>query len=225
MNSTTLFEKAKYAILNSDEELALAIVEEAADNGVDLLTLLIEGFSKGNDELGEIFERGVISLPELMYAADIMRDITEHILSRLGKSEEEKALFTRKGTILMATVAGDIHDIGKGIVASTLRNSGYQVIDLGCEVPVDEIIKRAEEYDVDIIATSALLTSTMSEQKKLEIELVKRKLKEKYFTMVGGAPCTKRWADKIGAGAYSSDAIDAVKVVNEYINSKTEKKE
>lgn len=114
-----------------------------------------------------------------------------------------------KGKVLIATVAGDIHDIGKSIVASTMRGCGIEVIDLGREVSVEEIIRQAEKHQVDIIATSALLTSTLKEQRKPEQALDDAGLKGVYKTMVGGAPCTMRWARRIGATAYSEDVIDA----------------
>ena len=125
-----------------------------------------------------------------------------------------------RGTVVLATVAGDVHDIGKGIVASTLKSAGFEVIDLGCEVPVEKIVEEARRYNADIIGTSALLTSTMTEQKKLEKLLAESGLKSSFVTMVGGAPCTPRWAKKIGADGYSEDAIDAVKVAIALIEEK-----
>ena len=124
---------------------------------------------------------------------------------------------------MLATVAGDVHDIGKGIVASTLKSAGFRVIDLGNEVPVEKILEEAKRYNADIIGTSALLTSTMSEQKKLEKLLAETGEKALFITMVGGAPCTQRWAKKIGADAYSEDAIDAVRVAITLIEEKAKK--
>ncbi|HVI41824.1 MAG TPA: cobalamin-dependent protein, partial [Anaerovoracaceae bacterium] len=106
---------------------------------------------------------------------------------------------------------GDVHEIGKGMVVSTMKSYGIDVIDIGREVPVETIIEKAEEYQVDIIATSALLTSTLKEQRKLEETLRKMGIRDKYKTMVGGAPCTLRWAKRIGADVYSEDAVEAAK--------------
>ncbi|MEG1478815.1 MAG: cobalamin-dependent protein, partial [Clostridiales bacterium] len=116
----------------------------------------------------------------------------------------------KKGTMVMATVEGDVHDIGKGIVVSMIKTQGIDVIDLGRDVPISTIIAKAEEFNANIIGTSALLTTTLGEQKKLEEKLKDAGLKSKYKTMVGGAPATQRWADRIGADAYAEDAAEAV---------------
>ena len=222
MDKQDLFRRAKDAIVDADEAKALRIIEEAKNAEFDLLDLLLSGFGAGNDEIGTLFDRGTLSLPELIYAAEVMKSVTNTILNLLD--EKERPIPEKKGRILLATVAGDVHDIGKGIVASTLRTAGFEVIDLGCEVPVETIIEEAKRYDADIIGTSALLTSTLTEQKKLEKVLQESGDKESFITMVGGAPCTPRWAKKIGAGGYSEDAIEAVKVALRLIQEKEEKK-
>ena len=220
MDKQDLFRRAKDAIVDADEAKALRIIEEAKNAEFDLLDLLLSGFGAGNDEIGSLFYRGALSLPELIYAAEVMKSVTNTILDLLN--ENERPVPEKRGRILLATVAGDVHDIGKGIVASTLRTAGFEVIDLGCEVPVETIIEEARRYKADIIGTSALLTSTMTEQKKLEKLLMETGEKESFITMVGGAPCTPRWAKKIGAGGYSEDAIEAVKVALQLMKEKEE---
>ncbi|NLM07929.1 MAG: dimethylamine corrinoid protein 3 [Clostridiales Family XIII bacterium] len=205
---------AKVSIIQADEKKAMEVIDEAIAHGLDLAELLRSGFGKGNTEVGNSFERGRISLPELLYSSEVMRDVTERVMSLLEGSVEDN------GKILIATVEGDTHDIGKSIVASTLRAAGFQVIDLGREVPVTHIIETAEKYGVDIIATSALLTTTLLEQKKLEIMLKDLGLRDKYITMVGGAPCTPRWKNRIGADIYSEDAIEAVKSAKKAMEEK-----
>lgn len=222
MERQELFNKAKDAIVDADEAKALSIISQAESEKFDLLDLLLSGFGAGNEEIGHRFDKGIISLPELIYAAEVMKNVTNTILEKLN-AEGSGHVPTKKGTVLLATVAGDVHDIGKGIVASTLRTAGFEVIDLGCEVPVETIIEEAKRYDADIIGTSALLTSTMVEQKKLEKVLSESGVKDKFITMVGGAPCTPRWAKKIGAAGYSEDAVDAVKVALELMEAKTSK--
>ncbi|NBH60306.1 dimethylamine corrinoid protein 3 [Anaerotruncus sp. 80] len=220
MDKQDLFRRAKDAIVDADEAKALRIIEEAKNAEFDLLDLLLSGFGAGNDEIGSLFDRGALSLPELIYAAEVMKSVTNTILNLLN--ENERPVPEKRGRILLATVAGDVHDIGKGIVASTLRTAGFEVIDLGCEVPVETIIEEARRYKADIIGTSALLTSTMTEQKKLEKLLMETGEKESFITMVGGAPCTPRWAKKIGASGYSEDAIEAVKVALQLMKEKEE---
>ena len=220
MDKQDLFRRAKDAIVDADEAKALRIIEEAKNAEFDLLDLLLSGFGAGNDEIGSLFDRGALSLPELIYAAEVMKSVTNTILDLLN--ENERPVPEKRGRILLATVAGDVHDIGKGIVASTLRTAGFEVIDLGCEGPVETIIEEARRYKADIIGTSALLTSTMTEQKKLEKLLMETGEKASGITMVGGAPCTPRWAKKIGAGGYSEDAIEAVKVALQLMKEKEE---
>ena len=166
----------------------------------------------------------MLSLPELIYAAEVMKSATGAILEYLNRDGEESSVREKKGTVILAAVAGDVHDIGKSIVASTLRTAGFDVIDLGCEVPVEVILEEAKKHNADIIGTSALLTSTMSEQKKLEKLLQERGERDNFITMVGGAPCTPRWAKRIGADGYSEDAIEAVKVALELIEKKNKSK-
>lgn len=205
MNKANIIKAAQDAILESDEERAMEIINEALALNLDLVEILKLGFCQGNRELCELFHRGEISLPELIFSTEIMRKVTDKIENSL----EIKGI-NKNGKMVIATVEGDIHDIGKGIVVATLKAQGIEVIDLGREVPVHTIIEKAEEYQADIIATSAILTTTLMEQKKLEDTLRQFKLREKYKTMIGGAPCTQRWAEKIGADVYSEDAAEAL---------------
>lgn len=225
MNKTELLSLAKDTIVEADEKRAIEIIEEAKRQGIDLLDLLLSGFGEGNQIVGDRFDKGIISLPELIYAAEVMKSVTNMILDYLDDENGTLRASMNKGVILLATVLGDVHDIGKGIVASTLRNAGFTVIDVGCDVPIEDIIEEAKKHDVDIIGTSALLTSTLLEQKRLEKKLEEEGLDERFKTMVGGAPCTERWARKIGADAYSEDAIEAVRVALELMEKKKEKKE
>ena len=221
MQKEELFEAAKMTIINAEEEKAMDLIREAQENGIDLLELLVCGFSAGNEELGLQFNRGRLSLPELIYSAEVMRNVTEEVLNGLDYNRKDPESRFR-GTVVIATVEGDIHDIGKGIVASTLRTAGFRVIDLGSEVPASRIVEEAKKYDADIIGTSALLTSTLQEQKKLEKLLQEQGCRHQFLTMVGGAPCTPRWARKIGADGYSEDAVDAVRVALYLMDKKQE---
>lgn len=218
MDKQELFKQAAEAIVEADEDRAFEIIDTAKAEGIDPLELLLVGFGAGDDVIGEQFDKGIISLPELIYAAEVMKNATNYILEILQK--EGKDIDLAKGKILLATVEGDVHDIGKSIVATTLKNAGFDVIDLGCEVPVDVILEEARKNNVDIIGTSALLTSTLSEQKKLEKLLQETGEKENFITMVGGAPCTARWAKKINAGGYSENAVDAVEMAIKLMSEK-----
>jgi len=190
-----------------NEKLAIEAMERAIAEGLDPVEILADGFSAGIREVGDLFSRGTVFLPQLMMTADVMQKVSalvdKEIASR-GLTAE------KKGVMVIATVQADVHDIGKGIVASLVKTQGIEVIDLGRDVPVETIIERAEEHKADIIGTSALLTTTLNEQKKLEEMLKNEGLRDKYKTMVGGAPATQRWADRIGADAYAEDAGEAV---------------
>ncbi|WP_227018931.1 cobalamin B12-binding domain-containing protein [Sinanaerobacter chloroacetimidivorans] len=206
MSKEELIRIAHHTIMDADEEKAVQVIEDALEEGLDLIEILQEGFAEGNREVGELFENGQLSLPELIFSTEVMKKVIDLVEAHTGMGKEKV-----KGKVLIATVDGDVHEIGKGMVASTMKSYGIEVIDIGREVPVETIIEKAEEYGVDIIGTSALLTSTLKEQKKLEDALREMGLRNKYKTMVGGAPCTLRWAKRIGADAYSEDAVEAAK--------------
>jgi len=211
MDKNAILEAAAQSIIEAEEERAMEIVAEAEEAGMDLMELLSDGFSAGMREVGDLFDVGEIFLPELIFTSEIMKGVADVIESKLDRSE-----IRSKGTIVIATVAGDVHDIGKGIVASLLKTNGMQVYDLGREVPAEDFIAKAKEVDADFIGSSALLTTTMVEQRAIEELLESEGLKGKIKTMVGGAPVTKRWADKIGADVYCEDASQAVAFMKDY---------
>ena len=153
-----------------------------------------------------------------MQAANVMKavtDIVNEMLVGSGAARREAV-----ATVLMATVQGDVHDIGKCIVVSLFKANGFTVHDLGRDVPTDKIIEEAVKHNVDIIGTSALLTTTMNRQKELEEALRKAGLRDRFKTMVGGAPVTPRWAARIGADAYAEDAQDGVLKVKALLQGK-----
>ncbi len=215
MNKEQIFRAAHESIMECDEDKALSAIREAKEQGLDLVELLGMGFGSGIRELGDLFGRGEIFLPELIYSTEVMKRATEEIEANIEFSDMPK-----KGKMVIGTVAGDVHDIGKGIVASLVKSNGIEVFDLGREVPAQTFIDKAEEYGADFIGSSALLTTTMTEQKKIEDLLRQQGLRDKYKTMVGGAPVTKRWAEKIGADAYCEDAADSVRMVLEWVDAK-----
>jgi trimethylamine corrinoid protein len=166
-----------------------------------------KGFVKGIQEIGELFESGEVFLPELMMAADAMAGATEVTNAALEGGAAET-----KGKIVVGTVQGDVHDIGKAIVIAYLKANGYEVTDLGRDVAAGSFIDKAKELGADVIGMSALLTTTMEEQKKV-VKVIKDEGLS-FKTVVGGAPCTQRWADQIGADAYAEDANDGVKKID-----------
>ncbi|MGI6630319.1 MAG: corrinoid protein [Bacillota bacterium] len=206
MSRETLIQEAIDTIIKYDKERAVQVATQIKKEGLDPVDILTNGFSVGIRQVGDLFGRGEVFLPELMLSADVMKTVTSILEEDLveGKSS------SKKGKMVFATVEGDVHDIGKGIVVSLIKTQGIEVIDLGRDVPVSRIIEKAVEVNADLIGTSALLTTTLIEQKKLEEELKKHGLRDRFKTMVGGAPATQRWADRIGADAYGEDAAEAV---------------
>lgn len=211
-----LLKKASDAIMDMDEDATKEVLDEAIASNFDLKQLLEKGLSVGMTELGEQFSAGEVFLPELLTAAEIMQNATKRIETELAKSGISA---TKKGKVVFATVNGDIHDIGKGICCSLLKTGGINVIDLGRDVPAETIVDKAVETDADIIAMSSLLTTSMHVQQDVCKILEERGIRDKFYVMVGGAPVTQRWCDKIKANAYTENATECSKVVSDYIAS------
>jgi corrinoid protein of di/trimethylamine methyltransferase len=208
MLNKTVIEEAKRWIVEQNREKAVELAKRVIAEGGDPLELMNQGFIPGINAVGDLFGRGQLFLPELMQAADTMKaatDIVNETLAERGIIQRQTA-----ATVLIATVKGDVHDIGKCIVVSLFKANGFTVYDLGRDVPTEKIIEEAVKHNVDIIGTSALLTTTMNRQKELEETLKKAGLRDRFKTMVGGAPVTPRWAARIGADAYAEDAQDGV---------------
>ena len=191
------------AVIDGDRENIVSLIEQALQEGMPPLEISNDGLLPGLEEVGRRFEKNLVFLPQVMLAAETMQTA----FTRL-KHEMREGAFESLGKILMATVEGDIHDIGKNIVCTLLENHGFEVIDLGKNVPAEKIVHEAKTRNVDAVGLSALMTTTMS-----EMENVIGKLKAsgiKTFTMVGGAVVTQEYADSIGADLYARDAMEAV---------------
>ena len=214
MSLESILAAAKQSIIDIDEDKAVSVAKEALEEGLNPVQVLTEGYSAGIREIGELFSRGEVFLPEMILSAEAMKAATEVLESSITGAAAKKI-----GKMIFATVEGDVHDIGKSIAIALIQTQGVEVIDLGRDVPVDKIIEAAEEHGAKVIGTSALLTTTMPNQEKLEKVLRERGLRDKYKTIVGGAPCTQRWADKIGADAYAEDAGEGVTKVLELMKS------
>lgn len=215
MEVELIFEEAINSILMADKNKAEQVAKRALGEGVDPIELLSKGFIAGINNVGERFGCGKLFLPDLILAADAMRSVTDICSSALPIDKVEK-----KGKIVVGTVEGDIHDIGKAIVVSLLQANGFEVFDLGRDVATQKFIEVALEVNADVIGSSCLLTTTMEGQKKLEQELRRLGLRDRFKTIIGGAPVTQRWADRIGADAYAEDASDGVKKIRNLLASK-----
>ena len=211
MNTGEFLNAAKKSIKDADKGKAQELAKQAIAEGMDPLEVINEGFRAGITEVGDLFGRGELFLPELILSAEAMKGATDILTSALPVGAKER------GKVVIGTAQGDIHDIGKSMVVSFLQANGFEVYDLGRDVEMQKFIDKAKEVDADIIGMSALLTTTMSMQKTLIQELKQTGLREKFKVMVGGAPATQRWADRIGADAYGVDAADAAKKATELL--------
>lgn len=214
MSKEDLLKKSKQALLDGDEDMAAAVANQVLAEGISPLEIINEGFSAGMTEVGEGFAREEIPLPGVLVAAEAMTKAIEILEPHIPKDEVVEPL----GRAVIGTVEGDIHDIGKRILCTILRVYGFEVTDLGRDVPINVFAEKTKELNADIVGSSALMTTTMIGQKLVEEELKKAGLRDKVKTMIGGAAATQDWADKIGADCYAEDANDAVPKAKELIN-------
>jgi corrinoid protein of di/trimethylamine methyltransferase len=215
MANEAFFKEAIDSLVNHDKGAAEDVAKRAIAAGVSPQDIMQKGFVVGIRRVGDQFDEGEVYLPELMLAAAAMEAAMEICNAALPEGESET-----RGVVVMGTVEGDIHDIGKAIVCAYLRANGYEVHDLGRDVPVDAFVDKAEEVKADVIGASALLTATMRKQAEIIAELKDRGMRKKVKFVVGGAPCTQEYADSIGADAYASDASDGVKKIEKLLGIK-----
>ena len=202
-----LFQKMSQSILDGDSDAAIVLAKQAIESGIDPLEAISKGFVVGVNQVGESFACGQAFLPELVMAGEAMKAAVATLEPEMQKRGTSRQVY---GKVVLATVEGDIHEIGKTLVGTMLSASGFQVYDLGVDVPTAKIIEKVKEVDADLVGLSALLTTTMVKQKEVIDELDKLGLRKKVKVMVGGAPVTKDWVQKIEADGYSEDAIGAV---------------
>ncbi|MCL1811857.1 MAG: methyltransferase cognate corrinoid protein [Methanomassiliicoccaceae archaeon] len=208
MSQADLNQKAKNAVLTYQNKDAIAIAQQAVAEKADLVDLIQNGFTAGMTEVGNLFEEKKLFLPHVMAAAAAMNagvDILTPELERTGKSAGEGL-----GNVVICTIEGDIHSIGKDIVAIMLKVAGFNVFNIGRDVALGKIVQACKDHKAMAVGTSALMTSTMVGQKTLEGLLVKEGIRDKLLTNVGGAPVTQMWAEEIGADLYTENASDAV---------------
>lgn len=199
----------KQAIVAGSKEKAERLARQAIDENLDLMEVIENGFVPGIQKAGDLWEKGEYFLPELITSAECMKAVMSLLQPELKK---KKLTAKSKGKVIIGTIQGDIHDIGKNLVSSMLSANGFDVIDLGADVKIENFIESAQKEKADLICVSSLLTTTMLKQKNL-IELLKEKnLYQKFKVLVGGAPVNKKWAEDIGAHGYAENAMSAIKL-------------
>jgi corrinoid protein of di/trimethylamine methyltransferase len=209
-----LYKEMAQSIIDGDSDLAIELAKKSVELNMHPLETITNGFVVGVNYIGDQFGAGEAFLPELVMAGEAMKAavaVLEPELLKLGEAREVM------GRVVLATVEGDIHEIGKTLVGTMLSASGFEVTDLGVDQPADKIIGKALEIDAQIIGMSALLTTTMVRQREVIEELDKEGLRPRIKVMVGGAPITRDWVQKIKADGYSEDAVGAVKIAKELV--------
>jgi corrinoid protein of di/trimethylamine methyltransferase len=213
--SKELFESLTRAVIEGEEEEAVALVNQALEQGVDPLACINEGLMKGIEEVGERFSDGTYFLPELIMGADAMKAALEILEPKLAGGDRRAVV----GKVVLGTVAGDQHEIGKTLVGTMLTANGFQVIDIGVDMKADDFVAAIEESGANIVGASALLTTTLLELKRLIDSITEAGLRDKVKVMIGGAPVTQDFADDIGADGYADDAIAAVEVARKLVDA------
>jgi len=199
-----LLQQMRQSVLDGDDEAAASLATQALEAGMAPLTAVEQGYAAGISEAGDLWEEGEFFLPELVTAAQAMKAAMAIITPALSGGAEDASA----GKVIIGTVQGDIHDIGKTLVATLLSAGGFEVTDVGADVPVAKFVEQATELDADLVCASALLTTTMTVQQELIGALRAAGCKAK--VMVGGAPVTRQWAGDIGADGYADSAVAAV---------------
>jgi len=208
MESDILLQRAKRSIVEYNPRDAVTVAKEAVSDGAtDLKQLINEGYAAGMKEVGEKYNNNEIFLPHVMASSVAMKHAMNVLSPELERKKED---IESKGKIVICTPQGDIHSIGKDIVATMMRIAGFDMIDLGSDVALEIIIDSYINNKALAICTSASMTSTMFCQLHLERMLVKKGIRDEVLTNIGGAPVTQGWADQIGADMYSESALDAV---------------
>ncbi len=214
--SDELFQAMAQSVIDGEVEGARRLAQEAVERGIDPLEAINRGFVVGVNYVGEQFAAGEMFLPDLVLAGEAMKAAVEVLEPELARRGTERQML---GTVVIGTIEGDIHDIGKTLVATMLSTAGFKVHDLGVDVPVTTFVEKAREVGADIVGISALLTTTMVRQRDVVEALEDAGLRPRVKVMVGGAPVTQGWADEIGADGYSEDAIGAVAIARRLVGT------
>lgn len=202
-----IFKAMAQSIIDGEAEEAENLAKQALELGIDPMEAINKGFVVGVDHVGDRYSCGEAFLPELVMAGEAMKTAVNVLEPEMAKKGSERKML---GTVVLGTIEGDIHDIGKTLVGTMLSASGFKVFDLGVDVPVMTLVEKARQENADIVGVSALLTTTMIKQRDVVEALDDMGMRPKVKVMVGGAPVTRSWADEIGADAFSEDSVGAV---------------
>jgi len=203
-----LFLELKQAIIDGDEDIISELSQKVIDESINPVDAVQLGLIKGIEVVGELWKAGEVFLPDVMMSAEAMKvglGLLEPEIAKLGMSQGEA-----KGKLVLGTVEGDIHDIGKNITGAMFTAAGYKVFDIGTDIKAEDFVLKAQEVGADIIGASALLTTTMSAQKQIIDYLIEHNLRDQFLVFVGGGPTSQAYADEIGADGWAESADEAV---------------
>jgi trimethylamine corrinoid protein len=210
MQKNEILENLKNAVIDGDDDKARENARAALEANMDPLEAMEMGLAQGTDIIGERFERGEAFLPELIMAGETFKAAMEILDPEIKRQQKDVEPL---GTVVLTTVKGDLHSIGKNIVVTVLETNGFNVVDLGVDTGALQIIEEAKKANADAIGLSALMSTTMPAQKELIDALEELNLRDEYWVIVGGGPVTQEWADEIGADGYGQDAVQAVELL------------
>ena len=216
MPNEEMFSKLAQAVIDGEPEDAAALARQALDQGLDPLACINEGLTPGIDRVGELFASGEYYLPDLIIGGEAMKAALAILEPAMVDGQGRDVL----GRVVLGTVEGDLHEIGKTLVGTMLAASGFQVTDIGVDKPAADFVAAVKETNATLVGASALLTTTMSEQQRIIEALKEAGLRDRVKVMVGGAPVTQSWAEKIGADGHAEDAIAAVAVAKRLVGAR-----
>ena len=214
--SQDLFDAMRQSIVDGDADAAAALASRSVADGIDPLAAIDDGYVPGLHHVGDQFAIGEMFLPDMMLAARAMKSAVAVLEPEMARRASHRTVL---GRVVIGTVKGDIHEIGKNLVAMMLTASGFEVHDLGVDVPFERFVDKAREVGADIVGVSALLTTTMTGQRTVVAELERAGLRPGTKVIVGGAPVTSGWASEIGADGYSEDAVGAVTLARSLVGA------
>ena len=216
--SERMFDELAESVLKFDPDIVLKETKRALDKGIDPIEIIERGLAKGLKTVGKKFENGELFLMHLVAAAEAAQKAMKELLEpEITKRKQERKPI---GVVVVGTVAGDIHDIGKNIVAAFLFAAGFDVHDVGIDVPAEKFVEKAREVNADVVGASALLSTTLPQQREIVEAANAAGLRDKVKLIFGGAPVTEEWVKEIGGDGYAETAVAAVKLVKKLLDIK-----